>query len=414
MKHKHLISDKARDRLSEFVDHLRSFDFYRKRIAALDVASGTTPAEVLDALPVMSGSDLPELMGSAMHRLGNRAFLADRTTGTTGEPKIRLATKTDDNAEASICREFFHNCAIGDRDSVVAIDMDSADIYIFYQSVLRDLGVDNFIYFNSDGSEQESLRRVIAGRSVLISVPTLVAEIIPILCELDESKRLKLRTLIFIGESMPFWMRRKLRDLGIETYSFFGATEIGSVGGECAQHNGLHLWTDQVIPTILDAVTLDDVVRGEVAWTTLHFRDFPLVKYVTGDRVSIDSIECNCGNRSPRITELARVADHFSLFGHTFEHSVFEDAIASVVGALRFVQIELLGRYGRPDVIFWLPDEVENFRSAICDSLRATDELGYFDQRGLLQLETRYVSRPIGSGRKMKRVLDRRIGSLYP
>ena len=51
--------------------------------------------------------------------------------------------------------------------------------------------------------------------------------------------------------------------------------------------------------------------------------------------MTIDDSVCACGSHRPRITEIDRIADHFSLFGHTFEYAAFEAATLTAVTELR-------------------------------------------------------------------------------
>ena len=85
----------------------------------------------------------------------------------------------------------------------------------------------------------------------------------------------------------------------VETFSRYGLTEAGSVAGECAAHNGMHLLGDNFIAEVIhpiNAAPVDDGSPGELVLTTLGRIAQPIIRYRTGDIVRlVRRHTCPCG-----------------------------------------------------------------------------------------------------------------------
>ncbi len=212
--------------------------------------------------------------------------------------------------------------------------IDSADIYLFYGRAMKRLGVTDFTFFSVPSDFNQSLRTVLRSNpTIILTVPSLLTRCYPKIKELlAELPQAALRKIIYIGETMSQSFRNTLtKELGVELFSFFGSTEIGSMAGECPEHAGVHLYNDQVIPTIFDPVETEDSISGQVAWTTLHFQDQPLVKHSTHDYISVSKQPCPCGLDYPLMKSVSRIEDQFVIYGHKFKYDVFRDCSKKVV-----------------------------------------------------------------------------------
>jgi phenylacetate-CoA ligase len=81
----------------------------------------------------------------------------------------------------------------------------------------------------------------------------------------------------------------------ITPFNVYAATETGGIAAECAQHRGLHLFEDLVIPEVVD----DDhrpVPVGQpgdrLLVTVLSSRTLPLIRYEMTDRVTLATGPC--------------------------------------------------------------------------------------------------------------------------
>ncbi len=130
-----------------------------------------------------------------------------------------------------------------------------------------------------------------------------------------DMKELPLRIGIFGAEPWSESMRKFVQDnTSIEAFDIYGLSEIvgPGVGGECSEHNGLHIFEDYFYPEILDPKTgepLPDGEVGELVITTLSKRAMPILRYRTHDLTSIIPEKCSCGRTIRRINRIERRSD---------------------------------------------------------------------------------------------------------
>ena len=278
----HLLSDRALSSVAPFLRELsKRFEFYRSLHGPLPETSDAFG--LFDAIPSMTALQHRALAREILLQRSDSTFLSDLTSGTTGAPKIRISTARDETAEASLCARYFGYLGMGASDRVVALDIDSADIYSFYGTVLLAAGVGSFEFDTvENGFALGEWRK--SNPTMMISLPSLLSRLFPHLCRAKAQGELQaLRMIVCIGEPLTESLRHALwQSLEVECFSFYGCTETGSLAGECRQHQGLHVLGDLVVPTVRLHES-ENTCTGELLWTTLHFIDHPVVKYESGD-----------------------------------------------------------------------------------------------------------------------------------
>lgn len=387
------------------------FPVYRRRFEENGLAPNDDPTTILDRMPAMSTDDYLSLERDILGRIKSRHFLTDYTSGTTGPRRIRFTTARDDRQEEALCIRFFRQCGLGQQDRVLALDIDSADIHLFYGSALQQVGVEEFMYASVPSTFDCDLTDAKAWQpTVFLSIPSVIARCYEELkAVVAAGVPLTPRKLIYFGEPMSQALRRRLSsELGLEVFSFYGSTEIGSMAGECRAHNGIHLYNDVVIPTIVNAIETGDEVTGEVVWTTPEFLDQPLIKFATRDYVTIAKSPCPCGLAYPLMTSIRRTAEQFTVYGHKFMYEAFERGLTEEVGELEFLQIRLQELGTREEIIFILPDELRPRAPAIQERIAATDEMEYFTRHGFVQCHLEFRAMKTFRERKLARIVDRR------
>ena len=96
-------------------------------------------------------------------------------------------------------------------------------------------------------------------------------------------------------------MRQEIeRSLGLKAYDIFGLTEmIGpGVAFECEAQSGMHINEDHFYAEIIDPDTgevLPEGEKGELVFTSLDKRAFPLLRYRTRDICMLKREQCPCG-----------------------------------------------------------------------------------------------------------------------
>ncbi|OEU71861.1 MAG: capsule biosynthesis protein CapK [Desulfuromonadales bacterium C00003068] len=82
---------------------------------------------------------------------------------------------------------------------------------------------------------------------------------------------------------------------GVPVYDSYGLREAGLIGHEC-EHGTMHCMDEQVILETIDPVTLKPTDgEGELVVTNLVSPAFPIIRYRTGDIVTLSNSSCPCG-----------------------------------------------------------------------------------------------------------------------
>lgn len=119
-----------------------------------------------------------------------------------------------------------------------------------------------------------------------------------------------LRALFVGGEPLSAARRARIGELwGTEVVEEYGATETGSLAGECP-YGRLHLWADRAIFEVHDprtGVTKRDG-RGQLVVTPLYREAMPLLRYNIEDEVEVSYGDCRCGWFLPEVKVLGRTA----------------------------------------------------------------------------------------------------------
>ena len=402
----HLLNDRALSSVAPFLRELsKRFEFYRSLHGSLPETSDAFG--LFDAIPSMTALQHRALAREILLQRSGSTFLSDLTSGTTGAPKIRISTARDEAAEASLCARYFGYLGMGTSDRVVALDIDSADIYSFYGTVLLAAGVGSFEFDTvENGFALGEWRK--SNPTMMISLPSLLSRLFPHLCRAKAQGELQaLRTIVCIGEPLTEALRHALgQSLEVECFSFYGCTETGSLAGECRQHQGFHVLGDLVVPTVR-LHEGEGPCTGELLWTTLHFSDQPVVKYESGDIGTYVNEECACSLAGPILKNIRRREDSFSLFGCRFDYANIAAAVGQVSGECDAIRIEI-DESVRPVLRVVLPGRMQSRKRAVSDALMGIGEFGYFVTRGFMDVGIDCDDSKLFSSRKLRRVMDKR------
>jgi phenylacetate-CoA ligase len=119
-----------------------------------------------------------------------------------------------------------------------------------------------------------------------------------------------LRALFVAGEPLSPARRKRIAALwGAPVVEEYGATETGSLAGECP-HGRLHLWADRAIFEVHDPRTGRTAPegRGQLVVTPLFREAMPLLRYNLEDEVEVAYGTCDCGWWLPTVQVLGRTA----------------------------------------------------------------------------------------------------------
>ncbi|UOX64737.1 phenylacetate--CoA ligase family protein [Anaerotruncus colihominis] len=122
-------------------------------------------------------------------------------------------------------------------------------------------------------------------------------------------EEISLKAGIFGAEAWSEEMRRDIeRKLGIRAYDIYGLTEISGPGVsfECEAQTGMHINEDHFIAEIINPETgevLPDGEKGELVFTSITKKAFPLLRYRTRDICVLNREPCPCGRTHVKMSK---------------------------------------------------------------------------------------------------------------
>jgi len=117
-----------------------------------------------------------------------------------------------------------------------------------------------------------------------------------------------------VGVRVAFVTSEKLYDdqrrqiaqtFGCEVANGYGGRDAGFIAHQCP-HGSMHITAEDIIVEIVgpDGKPVPDGESGEIVVTHLATRDFPFIRYRTGDIGAIGSASCTCGRGLPVLKEI--------------------------------------------------------------------------------------------------------------
>lgn len=145
------------------------------------------------------------------------------------------------------------------------------------------------------------------GSTILCCTPSYAANLGEAVNEKGIKDQIKLKAGIFGAEPWTEEMRRNIEEaLGIKAYDIYGLTEISGPGVsfECEEQAGMHVQEDHFIAEIIDPDTgevLPEGETGELVFTCVTKKAFPLLRYRTRDLCWLTRKKCSCGRTHVRM-----------------------------------------------------------------------------------------------------------------
>ena len=200
---------------------------------------------------------------------------------------------------------------------------------------------------------------------------------------------------------------------GIKLYSTYASTEMSTTFTECEYQQGGHHHPELIITEVLDDVgnRVGENESGELTITTLGVEAMPLVRFRTGDIVTMHTGTCACGRNTARVSPvLGRKQQMIKYKGTTLYPPVLMDLLTNFeeienyiieISTNSILTDEILIRIGTRTPTEVLKERISNhFRAKI----RVVPKIEYCD---IAMLERELY--PLGSRKPMKFV-DKRKG----
>jgi len=194
---------------------------------------------------------------------------------------------------------------------------------------------------------------------------------------LDCLKDLNLQVAFVAAEMLPESLRSKLEEkFGMMIRQSYGTADIGCLGYECREKNGMHIPDDRIVE-IADPTTgkqLPPGKTGEIVGTTFN-KIYPLIRFGTGDLSSLTDSPCPCGRTSPRLVKILGRVDQVTKVRGLFVHPGQADEVASKHPQIRKFRVVVTRKEHKDEMTFQveLKEKVlqpEKLKSEIEQSIR--------------------------------------------
>lgn len=275
---------------------------------ALMEEKGVCPEDIkgiedLHLLPFISKSDLRETYPYGMLAVPlSDCVRIHSTSGTTGKRVIAYYTQEDIDLWDDCCARALVAAGAG-RDDVVQVCYG----YGLFTGGMGLHGgshkVGSLTLPMSSGNTDRQIQFMMdLGATVLCCTPSYAAYIGESLKEQGYTPdKIPLKAGIFGAEPWTKEIRDNIETtLGIKAYDIYGLTEMSGPGVafECKEQNGMHINEDHFVAEIIDPDTgevLPEGAEGELVFTSLDKKAFPLLRYRTRDICVLTREKCSCG-----------------------------------------------------------------------------------------------------------------------
>jgi phenylacetate-CoA ligase len=151
---------------------------------------------------------------------------------------------------------------------------------------------------------------------------------------------LSLQVGLVAGEMFPESLRARFRDeFGVQVRQCYGTADVGSLGYECHEAQGMHV-PDEIFLEMIDPATGEPVPPGAIGEVvvTLPNRTYPLVRFATGDLSILSEDPCPCGRTSFRLLKLVGRVDQVTKVKGMFVHPEQVTQLAAKVAEVASAQ----------------------------------------------------------------------------
>jgi len=293
------------ERFLEQVKHVwENVPYYRKKMEE----KGVSPDDIksiddLGKLPFISKADLREaypygLVGVPL----SECVRIQSTSGTTGKRVVAFYTKEDIDLWEDCCARAI-TAAGGTKEDVCQV---SYGYGLFTGGAGLHGGSHKVGCLTVPTSSGNTDRQIMfikdLSATILCCTPSYAAYIGERMKEMGLGPDdIPLKAGIFGAEAWSEEMRSDIEaTMGIKAYDIYGLTELSGPGVafECSEQKGMHVNEDHFFPEIINPETgevLPEGAEGELVFTSLDKKAFPLLRYRTRDICTLTREKCSCG-----------------------------------------------------------------------------------------------------------------------
>ncbi|MCR5742168.1 MAG: phenylacetate--CoA ligase [Lachnospiraceae bacterium] len=300
------------ERLVEQVKHVyTNVKFYRDKMDA----AGIKPEDIksvddLHKLPFIEKDDLRDQYPYGL--LGvpkSEVVRIQSTSGTTGRRVVAFYTQDD--------LKVWDTCCARALTAAGATNEDVVHVCYGYGLFTGGPGLNGGSHLlgsmtlpMSSGNTDRQLQFMQdLGSTVLCCTPSYALNLAEAIEERGVKDNIHLKAGIFGAEPWTEEMRHNIEEkLGLKAYDIYGLTEISGPGVsfECEEQAGMHIQEDFFVPEIINPKTgevLPEGEIGELVFTCLTKKAFPLMRYRTRDLCRLTYEKCKCGRTHVRMSK---------------------------------------------------------------------------------------------------------------
>jgi phenylacetate-CoA ligase len=301
--------EKLRDQVKHVWDNV---PYYRKKMEE----AGVKPEDInsvddLHKLPFLSKADLREaypygLLGVPL----KDCVRIHSTSGTTGKRVVAFYTQGDIDLWEECCARAI--CAAGGTEE------DVCHVAYGYGLFTGGAGLHGgshkagclTVPISSGNTDRQIMFIMDLKATILCCTPSYAAYLGERMKELGYGPNdIPLKSGIFGAEAWSQEMRADIeKTLGIKAYDIYGLTELSGPGVsfECSAQQGMHINEDHFIAEVINPVTgevLPEGEKGELVFTCITKKAFPLLRYRTRDICVLSRKKCSCGRTHIRMSK---------------------------------------------------------------------------------------------------------------
>ena len=299
------------ERLVKQVKHVwDNVPYYRKKMEE----KGVTPEDIkgtedLHKLPFLSKADLRDAYPYGLLAVPLKDCVRiQSTSGTTGKRVVAFYTQED--------IDLWEDCCARAIMAAGGTDEDVCQVSYGYGLFTGGPGLNGgshkvgclTIPTSSGNTERQIMFIQDLQATILCCTPSYAAYIGETMKEMGLTPdEIPLKAGIFGAEAWSEEMRKDIEQtLGIKAYDIYGLTELSGPGVsfECSAQQGMHINEDHFIAEIIDPETeevLPEGSQGELVFTAITKKAFPMMRYRTRDICVLTREQCSCGRTHVRM-----------------------------------------------------------------------------------------------------------------
>ncbi|PIE33503.1 phenylacetate--CoA ligase [candidate division KSB3 bacterium] len=343
------------------------------------------------------------------------------SSGTTGNPTVVAYTKNDIKVWSEVMARTLMTAGVTQDDIIqnaYGYGLFTGGLGVHYGALELGAAV---IPMSAGGTKRQLKLMEDFGSTVITCTPSYSLFMAEEAIEMGiDPTAFKLKVGIYGAEPWTHNMRKEIEARwNLKAVDIYGLSEIigPGVAIECIEgQEGLHLFSDHFYPEIIEPGGEKPVAAGEsgeLVITTLTKEGLPLIRYRTGDIVSITDEQCpHCGRTSPRISKVKGRTDDMLIIRGV---NVFPSQIESVLLNIEEAEPHYLLVVDRIGSLDQLEVQVEVSEKIFTDEIKGLETLKKKIQREIEStlnivvkvklVEPRAIERSMG---KSVRVIDNR------